>query len=77
MTLTFKITPEVAAALAEEAKRAGQSVQDYAADIFAEAIEDVLDVAEADRIIVNTDPAEWRSLDELRAAIFDKKVKAA
>jgi hypothetical protein len=77
MTLTFTIKPEIATALEVEAKRAGQSVQEYAAELFAEAIEDVLDAAEADCIMANTDPSEWRSLDELRAAIYEKRAKAA
>ena len=78
MTFTFKIKPEIAAALEIEAKRTGQSVQDYVAEIFADAIEDVLDAAEADHILANNDPSQRRTMEELRATLYgDREPKAA
>jgi hypothetical protein len=78
MTFAFKIKPEIAGLLEIEAKRAGQSVQDYAAELFAEAIEDALDAAEADHILANSDPSQRRTMDELRAALYgDREPKAA
>lgn len=79
MSLTLEIAPEVEAALNEVAAQHGQSANDYAAQLLADALladalEDALDVAEADRIMANSDPTKRRSLAELRTAVFAKKV---
>jgi hypothetical protein len=50
MTLTLEIAPEVEAALTDEATRHGQSVNDYAAQLLADALEDALDLAECERV---------------------------
>ncbi len=73
MTLTLEIAPEEEAALNEVAAQHGQSANDYAKQLFAAALEDAMDVAEADRIMANSDPSKRRTLTELRAAVFEKK----
>jgi plasmid stability protein len=49
MTLTLDLTPETEAALEVEAARTGQSANDYAAQLLADALEDALDAAECAR----------------------------
>lgn len=70
MTLTLEIAPEIEAALQTEAQRNGQSVNDYAAQVLSEALEDAQDVAEAERRMGQSDPSKRRSLDELRSAVY-------
>ena len=50
MTLTLEIGAETEAALNEVAAQRGQSASDYAAQLWADALEDALDVAECDRV---------------------------
>lgn len=67
MTLTLEIAPETEAALQSEAARVGQSAQDYAARLFAEALEDALDIAECDRRMDATRPDERISWEVVKA----------
>jgi len=69
MTLTINPTPRDAVFLQREAKRRGLDVERLAALLFAEAIEDMEDAAEAEAILSRTDSREWRSLDDLRQAV--------
>jgi uncharacterized protein (DUF1778 family) len=77
MTLTLEIAPEIEAALSQAAQASGQSLSDYAAELLAQAAEDAQDIADADRIMAESDPSTWRTLDELRTAIYGGKEKAA
>lgn len=83
MTLTLELAPEVEAALQTEAQASGRTVADCAADLLAEALHeaelDRHDVEEAERRLASTKPEEWRTLDELRTAIYGdgKEAKAA
>lgn len=83
MTLTLEIAPETQRLLEVGARASGRSVEDYTATLLAqvaeEAAEDAVDIADADRIMANSDPSKRRTLEELRVAIYgtDAKKKAA
>lgn len=68
MTFTIDTTPETEALLQQEAVRRGASLEEVARTIFAEALEDLEDVADARNALSASNPQEWRSLDELRSA---------
>lgn len=67
MTFTVELTPEIEAALQQQAAQRGQSAHDYVAALLAEAIEDALDVAEADRIMAASNPQERVSWEQIKA----------
>jgi uncharacterized protein (DUF1778 family) len=73
MTLTLEITPDEEKALAQAAEQAGVAAPDYALALLREALEDAAAIAEADRIIVNSDPTKRRTLSELRSAIAEQR----
>lgn len=78
MTLTLEITPEEEKALTQAAQQAGATLPDYARALLREALEDAADVAEAERILANSDPTQRRTLAELRSAVAEqRKAKAA
>jgi uncharacterized protein (DUF1778 family) len=78
MTLTLEIAPEIEATLKGVAASHGQSLSDYAAELLAQAAEDAADVADAERIMANSDPSKRRTLAELRTAIYgEQEAKAA
>jgi hypothetical protein len=67
MTLTLDLTPEAEAALEAEAARTGQSAQDFAAQLFAEALEDAIDLADARRILAESKPEDWIPWEQVKA----------
>lgn len=69
MTFTIETTPASEALLQQVAKERGLSVEQLAKVLWEEMMEDLEDAAQAERILANTNPAEWRSLDELRQAV--------
>ena len=69
MTLTLETTPEREVLLKREAARRGLSAAEFAQSLLDEMLEDLEDDARAAHILENTDPSEWRSLDELRRAV--------
>ena len=79
MTLTLEITPETQRLLEVGANAAGRSVANYTAELLAqvaeEAAEDAIDVADAERIMANSDPANRRTLAELRTAIYGARAE--
>lgn len=42
------------------------AVRSYRRSLITEAEQDRRDIARADHVLATTDPAQWRSLDELR-----------
>ena len=69
MTLTIEATRKHTAILEQEAQRRGQSVEFIANELFLEIVEDLEDAADANRILRETDPSTWHSLDELRKVV--------
>lgn len=79
MTLTIEVTPEVKDKLQEKARSHGQALEEYLQDLLERDVEELSaaeqaeqdrqDVADIERIMVGTDPTQWRTLDELRAHI--------
>lgn len=78
MTLTIEIAPETQSWLQSEASRrfvtveqiAGEMLEEMKAALLAdEAQQDREDLADARRIVAETTPDEWRTLDELRHEI--------
>jgi hypothetical protein len=69
MTLTLDLTPEAEAALEAEAARTGQSAQDFAARLFAEALEDAIDLADAQRVMASSDPAKRVPWPDVKARL--------
>ena len=84
MTLTMELAPEIERALQHEANRAGMPLEEIAAVVLerglaeweAETAQDAIDVAEIQRRLVSSDPAQRRTLQELRAAIFGEGPRA-
>jgi len=69
MTFTIETTPEREMLLKQEAARRGLSVDELAKILWDELLEDLEDAASAERVLANTNPNQWRSLDELRKAV--------
>lgn len=69
MTLTIEVAPETEAQLQEEAARLGVPVEQLVSEMIDDLLQDKEDAEDARRILAETKPEEWRSLDELRAAI--------
>jgi hypothetical protein len=69
MSLVLETTPELDARLEKEAERRGVSVDALVNLLMDEMLEDMEDAADAQAIIHNTNPDEWRSLDDLRKAV--------
>ncbi len=76
--MTLEIAPELEARLEEKASARGLTKEEFAVHALRrltlteeelEELEDEEDAAEADHILATTDPSQWRTLDELRAAI--------
>lgn len=69
MTLLLDMPPETEAILRQEAQQRGLTVERYVVELVEDTILDREDAAEARQIKAATKPEEWRSLDDLRAAI--------
>ncbi len=74
MTLTIEVEPEIEAKLHELAQSYGQSLEIYVRDVLEreielEAEEDAQDIAAAKRALATSDPAQRKTLDDLRAHI--------
>lgn len=75
MTLTIEVAPETQSWLQSEASRRGTSAERIASEMLDElkatllenqAQEDREDIADARRILAESKPNEWRTLDDLR-----------
>ena len=69
MALLVEVAPETEAQLHEEAARRGLPVSQVAGEMLDDMLQDKEDAQEARRILAETKPEEWRTLDELRAAL--------
>ena len=69
MTLLIEVAPETEAELQAEATRRGLSVSQVAGEMLDDMLQDKEDAEDARRILAETEPEEWRTLDELRAAL--------
>lgn len=76
MTLTLELSPEIEGRVRAAAAAQGLTPEEFVAEAAMEramtpaeieALEDALDVAEAERILANTNASQWVSLDEARA----------
>jgi len=77
MTLTFELTPEAEAALREMAQEKGLTPEAYCLELLGSELEDLCDIVELRRADAENDPAERRSLDELREAIYGETADVA
>ena len=74
MTLTLELPSEVEKLLCAVAKERGVSLEEIvalypdASEETLEELEDEVDVAEAERRMANSDPSQWKTLDDLRKA---------
>lgn len=77
MTLTIELKPEIEQLLCAVAKERGVSLEEVVAGRLnfnftedeLEELEDELDVAEAERRLANSDPADYKTLDDWRKAL--------
>ena len=69
MTLTVEVAPETEAALQEEAARRGVAASQIAGELLDDLLQDKADSEDARRILATSDPAQRRTLDELRQAL--------
>lgn len=67
--MSIQIAPELETELQNAAAREGVSLDEIAARALAEWLEDARDIALAEERLATTDPSQWRTLDELRAAV--------
>ena len=69
MTFVIEVTPELERAFADEAARRGVAAPELANEVLTDWLEDQQDAEDARRILKNTDPNKWRTLDDLRQAL--------
>lgn len=69
ISMSIQIAPELETQLQSAAAREGVSLDEIAARALQEWLEDARDIAVAEERLATTDPSQWRTLDELRAAI--------
>ena len=67
--MSIQLAPELESQLQDVTARQGTTPDEVISRLLSEWLEDQKDIALAEHVLATTDETQWRSLDELRAAV--------